>query len=111
MPSPFQLVIKSQDSDILTHLSSNPLLSQKINGPILIVHAISSLDDGIDFVSQSQSILGNSTVAANFIFAALPEANYLANFIDAKVACVNHIPAELLGMSPTDHHYEAQKDC
>ena len=30
-------------------------------------------------------------------FAALKEANYLANFIDTHISCINHIPAELLG--------------
>ncbi len=37
-------------------------------------------------------------MAASFLFAAVPEAKYLADFIDAHVSCVNHIPAELLGM-------------
>jgi acyl-CoA reductase-like NAD-dependent aldehyde dehydrogenase len=69
------------------------LLSQKIRGPLLIVHAISSLDDGIDYANQSTE----STLAASYIFAALPEANYLANFVDAHVSFINHIPTELLG--------------
>lgn len=74
------------------------LLSQKIRGPVLVVHAISSLDDGIDFANQSAE---SSTSAASFLFAALPEANYLANFIDAHLSCVNHIPVELLGIPYT----------
>lgn len=75
--------------------SEAALLNQKISGPVLVVHAISSLDDGIDFANQSTK----STLAASYIFAALPEANYLASFVDAHLSCINHIPAELLGMN------------
>ncbi|MCJ1471564.1 hypothetical protein MMC13_000204 [Lambiella insularis] len=82
--------------------SDAALLRQKINGSILVVHAISSLEDGIALATHC---VNSSTLAASFIFAALPEANYLANFIDAHVACVNHIPAELLvgPIAPVQH--------
>ncbi len=77
---------------LLTSANSDAsLLSQKTNGPLLIVHAISSLDDAIDYANQSTE----STLAASYIFAALPEANYLASFVDAHLSLVNHIPVEL----------------
>jgi acyl-CoA reductase-like NAD-dependent aldehyde dehydrogenase len=91
------LSLKETSRTICLPASSDAaLLSQKISGPVLVVHPISSLDDGIDFANQT----ADSPLAASFIFAALPEANYLANFIDAHICCVNLIPAELLGM----HH-------
>ncbi|MCJ1472615.1 hypothetical protein MMC13_001264 [Lambiella insularis] len=103
---------KSEDIRVVTRGSrgsilyiqnrESALLRQKINGPVLLVHPISSLDDGIE-VSKLER---EQTLAASYVFAALPEANYLANSIDAHISSVNHIPAELLvgPVAPLHHH-------
>ncbi|TKA68423.1 hypothetical protein B0A49_08385 [Cryomyces minteri] len=88
-----RVVIRGSNGSIISVQDRDAdLLNKKISGPVLIVHPISSLDDGVDFANQS----ADRTLAASFIFAALPEANYLANYIHAHISCVNHIPAELL---------------
>ncbi|KAK4986145.1 hypothetical protein LTR50_005517 [Elasticomyces elasticus] len=63
---------------------------RKITECCLCVHAVSSLDDAIDLANSYDTLL------ATYVFANLPSAKYLAQFINARVAFVNHVPTELL---------------
>ncbi|KAI1626437.1 aldehyde dehydrogenase PutA [Exophiala viscosa] len=66
-------------------------LSRRIEGRLIIVVRITSLDDAIDLANSF-----GTPLEANYSFATPTEANYLARFIDARISCINHIPAELL---------------
>ncbi|MCJ1305738.1 hypothetical protein MMC08_008554 [Hypocenomyce scalaris] len=79
----------SQDASL-----KSTLFEREDQRTVLVIHAISSLDDGIDFANGNAA----ENLAASFVFASLPEANYLANLIGSHFCIVNHIPAELLGM-------------
>jgi len=67
------------------------LLHEKIEGPLLVIHKITSLDDAIDLILSR-----DEQVNSLFTFADGPEAKYLSQFIPSAVTFVNHIPAELL---------------
>jgi hypothetical protein len=83
--------------DVLTFaFSDHKLLGQKTKGFVLLIHPVSSIDDGLNCIIDLHD---RDPVAAAFIFASLPEANYLANYVNAHISCINHIPAELLGKS------------
>ncbi|KAK1064212.1 hypothetical protein LTR74_008838 [Friedmanniomyces endolithicus] len=69
------------------------LLIQKSTAPVLVVHAVRSLDDVIDLVGSTSK--GIPALAA-FHFSNPASAKYLTQFIDANVAFVNSIPRELL---------------
>lgn len=43
-------------------------------------------------------------MAASFLFAGLPQANYLSRFICADLCTINHIPMELLVGPPAPRH-------
>jgi hypothetical protein len=68
------------------------LLQVKTEAPILAVHAIKSLDDAIDFISTGDS----APALAAYHFGNPQVGKYLAQFVDARVSFVNHIPRELL---------------
>ncbi|KAJ5536251.1 aldehyde dehydrogenase PutA [Penicillium frequentans] len=76
-------IVEVQDRD-------SPLLLQKVNEKVLLVHPITSLDDAIDTVQR------NGSPAASYIFASPESAKYLAQFIDAHLSWVNHIPMDML---------------
>jgi len=66
-------------------------LGRKIDGRVIIVFRVTSLDDAIDLCNGLVTYL-----EASFVFAATTEANYLSRFIDARISYINHIPIELL---------------
>jgi hypothetical protein len=70
---------------------TSPLLRRKIGEAVLLVHAISSLDDAIDLANS-----GNEPLLAAYLFAAPAAAKYLSQFINAHVTCTNEIPADML---------------
>ena len=79
-----------------------------MDGPVIIVLRVSSLDDAIDVCNGQISKLAPSRpdgLSASFIFAAPREASYLSNFINANLSCINHIPAELMigPVCPSNH--------
>ncbi|KAH0288237.1 ALDH-like protein [Aureobasidium namibiae CBS 147.97] len=76
---------------VMVKLRSSQLLHEKIEGPLLVIHKITSLDDAIDLILSR-----DEQVNALFTFADGPEAKYLSQFIPSAVTFVNHIPAELL---------------
>ncbi|KAI4730370.1 hypothetical protein E4T49_01692 [Aureobasidium sp. EXF-10728] len=85
------LARKGKARAVLVNSRSHPLLYTNVDGPLLVVHKITSLDDVIDLLLSNAEIL-NSLYA----FASGPEAKYLSQFIQTAVTFVNHIPAELL---------------
>ena len=61
----------------------------------LILYSTTSMDDAVD----SATNLANDefqTPSGAFIFAALPEANYIATSLNANLTCINVFPVELL---------------
>jgi hypothetical protein len=73
------------------------LLHERIEGPLLVLHKITSLDDVIDLILSRDEQMN-----ALFTFAYGPEAKYLSQFIPSAVTFVNHIPAELLSKFTVD---------
>ncbi|KAK0937098.1 hypothetical protein LTR29_011307 [Friedmanniomyces endolithicus] len=84
------------------------LLIQKGTAPVLVVHAIRSLDDVIDLVGSTSK---DMPALAAFHFSNPASAKYLAQFIDANVSFVNSIPRELLvgPAFPTAHPFDLTK--
>ena len=74
------------------HARRPEMLEVKTEGPVLAVHSIKSLDDAIDFVGSAEG--GPALAAYHFGNAAV--GKYLAQFVDARVSFVNHIPRDLL---------------
>lgn len=83
-------------------------MKQKINEPLLVFNSVSSLDDAIDFANERSASIdsiemwrltysSSSPLLALHVFAAPAEAKYLAQYIEASVSFVNHIPVPLLG--------------
>jgi acyl-CoA reductase-like NAD-dependent aldehyde dehydrogenase len=68
------------------------LLKTKISEPVLLVHAVKSLDDAIDFINNN----GNELLAA-YHFGDKAQCKYLSQFVASQVSYINHVPAELLG--------------
>lgn len=74
-------------TDKASNRKHNGFLGRKIASRILSVDVVTSLDDAIDRLSNSDIELG-----ALYIFAGLKEAKYLSQYIPARVSFVNHIP-------------------
>ena len=76
--------------------------------PLLKVHAVSNLDDCIDFVSRSASGPAKESSAdhgrsekqllAAYYFGEPKAGKYFVQSVCAQVAFVNHIPVQLLGL-------------
>lgn len=71
------------------------LLASKHPTPILIVHAVRSLDDAIDLISSTCPSHQPTNLAA-YHFSNAASGKYLSQFIDAYVSFINEIPRELL---------------
>ncbi|KAJ5992340.1 aldehyde dehydrogenase PutA [Penicillium sp. IBT 35674x] len=85
-----RIVVSSSNWGIVEVQDRNsPLLLKKVNEKVLLVHPITSLDDAIDTVQR------NSSPAASYIFASPESAKYLAQFIDAHLSWVNHVPMDI----------------
>jgi len=80
----------SSGTIVFTERRDSPLLRQKIGSSTIVVHAVSSLDDAIDFSNGSGSLL------ATYSFADPASAKYLTQFINARASFVNHIPTQIL---------------
>lgn len=78
----------------------SPQILRKVKEPCLIVHAVRSLDDAIDFLNGD----GKECLAA-YHWGGAAQCKYLSQFVSARVSFANHIPAEILvGPSfPTNH--------
>ncbi|EKG11852.1 hypothetical protein MPH_11348 [Macrophomina phaseolina MS6] len=69
----------------------SPALGRKIGERCLVVHAISSLDDGIDLVNK---IAGSPL--ATYVFADLGSCKYVSQFTASHLSFANHFPLDLL---------------
>ena len=87
-----ELVSGAKGSIFLVKQRTCALMSKKINEPLLLIHAISSLDDAIDLANS-----GDGPLLASYFFAAPAAAKYLSQFIESYVSCTNQIPIDLLG--------------
>jgi hypothetical protein len=74
------------------HARRPEMLEVKTEAPVLAVHAVKSLDDAIDFLGSAE---GGPALAA-YHFGNASVGKYLAQFVDARVSSVNHIPRDLL---------------
>jgi hypothetical protein len=74
------------------HARRPEMLETKTEAPVLAVHAVKSLDDAIDFIGSAE---GGPALAA-YHFGTPAVGKYLAQFVDARVSFVNHIPRDLL---------------
>jgi hypothetical protein len=99
------LVTGDKGKVVLLRSRDTKLLSQKVNSPILIILPISSMDDGIDLLNS-----GDSTLLANYVYAAPAAGKYITQFVKSAASFVNHIAAELLiggpapsGFAPSAH--------
>lgn len=61
--------------------------------PVMLVHAVRSLDDAIDLIGSTSNRAAN---LAAYHFGNPATGKYLSQFIDAEVSFVNHVPRELL---------------
>jgi hypothetical protein len=84
------------DQKLTSERRSASLLKTKISEPVLLVHAVKSLDDAIDFINSDSSEL-----LAAYHFGENAQCKYLSQFVPSQVSYVNHIPAELLGQYST----------
>ncbi|KEF60635.1 uncharacterized protein A1O9_02196 [Exophiala aquamarina CBS 119918] len=83
-------VVSGSKGDIVEILDRcTPFFERKTPERTILVHRISSLDDALNVLKSQQ-------LAAIFLFAGLPQANYLSRFINADLCTINHIPMELL---------------
>ncbi|KIW99955.1 uncharacterized protein Z518_10883 [Rhinocladiella mackenziei CBS 650.93] len=69
------------------------LLNRKISEPVLVVHSMRSLDDGIDLAN---SLNNNKPHLATYFFSNAATAKYLGQFIPSHISFANSIPVELL---------------
>jgi len=67
-------------------------LTEKMDAPILAVHAIRSLDDAIDLISQAST----GPYLAAYHFSNPATGKYLTQFVDARISFVNNIPRDIL---------------
>lgn len=61
----------------------------------LLIYSATSMDDMIDSIADLTGSPLDAPSSA-FIFASLPEANYLSNAVGADFTCINTFPVELL---------------
>ncbi|KAK3290870.1 Aldehyde/histidinol dehydrogenase [Chaetomium fimeti] len=82
----------------------SPLLRRKVQEGCLLVHAVTSIDDAIDF-SKSNGRLG-----AAYVFTKPSAAKYICQFLDSPMSFVNHVPTTLLflPMAPSNISVDPQ---
>jgi hypothetical protein len=69
------------------------VLAKKLNGPVLVLHAIRSLDDAIDLINNTGD---NVPSLAAYHFSNAASAKYLTQFVNATASFVNNVPREIL---------------
>jgi hypothetical protein len=91
--SKVEVVLEEAGAVVLDlHARRPEMLETKTDAPVLAVHAVKSLDDAIDFIGSAE---GGPALAA-YHFGSPQVGKYLAQFVDARVSFVNHIPRDLL---------------
>lgn len=89
------LATGSHGSVVLIRSRSSNHLRSKIDEPVLILHAVSSMDDAIDHINMT-SDQASELLSAAYFFAAPATAKYLGQFIRSRASFTNAIPIELL---------------
>jgi hypothetical protein len=100
--SKLQIIAQDSNTTVVELVTRGPgMLEVKTSAPVLIIHAIKSLDDAIDFIGSADS----APALAAYHFGNPQVGKYLAQFVDARVSFVNHVPRELLvgPAHPTSH--------
>jgi hypothetical protein len=88
-----RVVLEENDAVVLDLPTRGPeLLEVKTEAPVLAIHAVKSLDDAIDFIGTAQA----GPALAAYHFGNPQVGKYLAQFVDARVSFVNHVPRDLL---------------
>jgi hypothetical protein len=93
MDANMRVILEAKDAivlDVLTRQSD--MLDIKTAAPVLAVHAVTSLDDAIDFLGRAKA----GPALAAYHFGNPQVGKYLAQFVDAQVSFVNHVPRDLL---------------
>jgi hypothetical protein len=91
--SRIQIISQEPSTTVVELVTRRPeMLEAKTSAPVLIIHTIKSLDDAIDFIGSADS----APALAAYHFGNPQVGKYLAQFVDARVSFVNHIPRELL---------------
>jgi hypothetical protein len=91
--SRLQIISQEPSATVVELVTRRPeMLETKTSAPVLIIHTIKSLDDAIDFIGSADS----APALAAYHFGNPQVGKYLAQFVDARVSFVNHIPRELL---------------
>jgi hypothetical protein len=91
--SKVEVVLEEAGAVVLDlHARRPEMLETKTDALVLAVHAVKSLDDAIDFIGSAE---GGPALAA-YHFGTPQVGKYLAQFVDARVSFVNHVPRDLL---------------
>ncbi|RDH31261.1 aldehyde dehydrogenase PutA [Aspergillus welwitschiae] len=85
-----QTIVSGDDWGVVQIRNRNsPLLQRKFEGKFLILHAVSSLDDAINFSNSKDN-------HATYTFARLDAAKYVSESIISQAAWINHVPFHML---------------
>ncbi|KAI5460927.1 Aldehyde/histidinol dehydrogenase [Mariannaea sp. PMI_226] len=66
------------------------MLRQRPMEIFLAIHSITSMDDAITLINSF------GRIGAHYVFTARPTAKYIAQFVDAQMTFVDHIPVTLI---------------
>ena len=72
---------------------ASPLLRKHVNEPLLIIHAVRSLDDAMDLANSTS---GDEPLAALHFFGSPDVGKYVSQFVHSHLTCINDIPVELV---------------
>jgi hypothetical protein len=89
-------LLDPKTSPLTNPTRTSPLLHRKLSYPILLIHAVSSLDDAIDTSISCTSASLSSPLLASYLFANPASAKYLSQFIPATLSIANSTPPSLL---------------
>ena len=95
-----RVIVQEATYAVVETVSRQNLLA-KHTSPILVVHSIRSLDDGIDLVNNTIS----APCTATYHFGTPETCKYLCQFISSAASFVNHIPRELLLGPPSPQQH------
>jgi aldehyde dehydrogenase (NAD+) len=97
-------VVTQGSSGAIVDLSSLSALPAKSNAAIFAVSAITSLEHAISLIDED--VEASSELLAGYYFGTPAAGKYLAQFIQANLSAVNHVPYRLL-LGPAAPAYHA----
>jgi aldehyde dehydrogenase (NAD+) len=97
-------VVTQGSSGAIVDLSSLSALPAKSNTAIFAVSAITSLEHAISLIDED--VEASSELLAGYYFGTPAAGKYLAQFIQANLSAVNHVPYRLL-LGPAAPAYHA----